>query len=296
MRIRADALAKINWTLSIVGVTENRYHELDMLMQSVEFADQLWFDESDSLSLQITGSYSSNLEASDKNLVIKAAKVLSAQTSCNKGAAIRLHKQIPMEAGMGGGSSDAAATLVSLNRLWQTGLSMEELERISVKIGADVPFCIRGGLQRARGIGEKLTVLRNPPPVDLLVIQPCRGLSAKEVFAAFDQATEANALHADPLAAAEALQARNLDSLQMRIGNDLQRVAVEKRVQIREAMEALKEHGAVAVQMTGSGSAVFGVYWDAADRDSAAAALKGRWPVVYSTKTADQSNRVIIQE
>ena len=289
MRIKVQARGKINWTLSIRGRMDNGYHALDMLMQSIELADEMQFIEADRLSLQVLTSDGVYLPNDDRNLVVRAAKALSMYTGCKKGAAIQLIKYIPMEAGLGGGSSDAAAALIALNRLWETCLSTDELEKLAADIGADVPFCICGGLQHALGIGENLRVLENPDPIDLLLIQPCKGLSTKDVFNMFDQQNTLDRKSCfDSLATAKLLQQKDLFSVSEYMGNDLQNVACKMRPSIQTAIEGLKNNGALCAQMTGSGTVVFGVYPDQETCAAAAKILAKQWNSVFITRTAKE--------
>ena len=148
------ARAKINWTLDIVGKREDGYHLMDMLMQPVELADELTLEKTEN-GLTLTVSGYPRVKAGPDNLALRAAQALQAQTGYRGGASIHLHKRIPVGAGLGGGSADAAGVLAGLNRLWETGLTQQELEALGLRLGADVPFCLRGGLQRAQGVGEK---------------------------------------------------------------------------------------------------------------------------------------------
>ena len=150
------ARAKINWTLDIVGKREDGYHLMDMLMQPVELADELTLEKTEN-GLTLTVSGYPRVKAGPDNLALRAAQALQAQTGYRGGASIHLHKRIPVGAGLGGGSADAAGVLAGLNRLWETGLTQPELEALGLRLGADVPFCLRGGLQRAQGVGEKLS-------------------------------------------------------------------------------------------------------------------------------------------
>ena len=166
MALKVLANAKINWTLDIVGMLPNGYHRLDMLLQSINIADELHFEESSQLTLTIDSLSPITLQNDDNNLVLKAANALRCYANCKNGARIHLKKSIPILAGLGGGSSDAAATLVGLNVLWELQLSSNELTQIGAKLGADIPFCIQGGLQRAEGFGQLLTPLCQLNPVD----------------------------------------------------------------------------------------------------------------------------------
>lgn len=150
MKLRIQARAKINWTLDVVGTLPNGYHDLDMLMQSVTLCDQMTIEEAPELSLFVRTHGRAFVPADGNNLVLRAAAALQSATGCMRGAHITLRKYIPVAAGMGGGSSDAAAALVGLNRLWGLELGEDELEKIGLTIGADVPFCIRGRASRRR--------------------------------------------------------------------------------------------------------------------------------------------------
>ena len=210
MKLKIQARAKINWTLDVVGTLPNGYHDLDMLMQSVTLCDQMTMEEAPQLSLYVRAQGRAFVPADGNNLVLKAAAALQAATGCTRGARITLKKYIPVAAGMGGGSSDAAAALVGLNRLWGLGLSADRLEEIGLTVGADVPFCVRGGLQRAQGVGERLTPLAMKKPLYLVAFQPCRGLSTKEVFTALHEDGIRGEDRPDNEAAQRALSERGL--------------------------------------------------------------------------------------
>ncbi len=256
--IEVTARAKINWTLDILGKRPDGYHDLDMLMQSVTLADTLTLAEADTLSLTI--GRGARMRANDDNLVLRAARALMEHAGVSRGAAITLHKRIPIGAGMGGGSADAAGVLVGLNALWGLGLGAEELECIGLTIGADVPFCVRGGLARATGVGERLTTLPIARQVWLVSVQPCRGLSTRDVFGAFRLEAVDPMTRPNNDAAAAALARGDLAALKRRMGNVLQPVAAALRPEIGEALNRLDALGAVHAQMTGSGSAVYGIF------------------------------------
>ena len=225
MKLKIQARAKINWTLDVVGTLPNGYHDLDMLMQSVTLCDQMTMEEAPQLTLYVRAQGRSFVPADGNNLVLKAAAALQAATGCTRGARITLKKYIPVAAGMGGGSSDAAAALVGLNRLWGLGLSPDKLEEIGLTVGADVPFCIRGGLQRAKGVGEKLTPLAMKKPLYLVAFQPCRGLSTKEVFTALHEDGIRDEDRPDNEAAQRALACGDVRALGAALGNVLEPVS-----------------------------------------------------------------------
>ena len=277
------ARAKINWTLDILGRRADGYHQMDMLMQSVRLADTLWLEESERLTLEDAGQ-SLRTEAGggeacaapvpfdENNLVVKAARALQRAAGVEWGAQMRLRKAIPSGAGMGGGSADAAAALIGLNRLWNLNFSTAELERIGLTVGADVPFLVRGGLCRAEGIGEQLTSLTPAPECWLLLWQPCGGLSTGEIFTAFDHTPSERLARPQTLRARQALLTGDLPALAASMNNVLEGVSVEKRPELERALHRLEELGALRAMMTGSGSVVYGLF-DA--QEEAEAALAG---------------------
>ena len=287
MKLNIQARAKINWTLDVVGVLPNGYHDLDMLMQSVTLCDQMTVEDADELTLSVRMGRDSFVPADESNLVLRAARALQKETGCTRGAAITLQKFIPVAAGMGGGSSDAAAALKGLNVLWGLGLSDDRLEEIGLTIGADVPFCIRGGLQRAQGVGERLTPLEIKKPLYLVAFQPCRGLSTKEVFTSLHEDGIRDEDRPDNEAAQQALITGNVRLLGRSLGNVLEPVSRRMRPQLDEAIRAIEESGAVGARMTGSGSAVFGVYAHAGACKKAAALLQKTYPTCRMMRTAE---------
>ncbi len=278
------ARAKINWTLDILGRRADGYHQMDMLMQSVRLADTLWLEESDRLTLEDAGQ-GFRTEAGDgeacaapvpfdeRNLAVKAARALQGAAGVKRGARMRLRKEIPSGAGMGGGSADAAAALIGLNRLWKLGFSTEELERIGLTVGADVPFLVRGGLCRAEGIGEKLTALTPAPQGWLVLWQPCDGLSTGEIFSAFDRTPSEKLARPQTLWAQQALLTGDWAALAASMKNVLEEVSVEKRPELNRALRRLEALGALRAMMTGSGSVVYGLFDAQAKAEAALAGL-----------------------
>lgn len=297
------AHAKINWTLDILGTRKDGYHLMDMLMQSVDMHDTLWIEEADTLILEDAAQAQSakTAQSSDElssaavtydesNLVYRAAKKLSDYCGVQKGAHMRLLKTIPSGAGMGGGSADAAAALRGLVQLWKLDITEEELLKLGLSLGADIPFMLTGGLARVGGIGEEITPLSPAPEVHLVMLQPCGGLSTKEVFGAFD------ALDPDALArpqtgiAQTALVSCDLASLGKAMNNVLEGVSVQARPAIGEAAKALEALGAIRGMMTGSGSVVYGVFASREAADAACQKLRplaqqNGWGEVWTTHT-----------
>ena len=256
MRLSVSAYAKINWTLDVTGIRADGYHELDMLMQSVSLSDLITFQQAETLSLTVDQA---GIPKDARNLILGAAVALQRETGCHEGAAIALCKQIPTQAGMGGGSADAAAALRALNLLWNLRLSDSDLEQIGLSVGADVPFCVRGGLQRVGGIGERLKQLAPKETMHILMLRPCIGLSTPRVFSAFRKEDRGEI---DTDAAEHALLLGNARALGVRLGNALEPAASRIRPEIRGGIETLLSFGACGAGMTGSGCAVFGLFAD----------------------------------
>ena len=285
MRILCEAHAKINWSLDILGVRGDGYHELDMLMQSVELCDELSFERARWLTLTVDGQ---SLPVGERNLVVRAANALNDYMGRREGARIRLTKRIPARAGLGGGSADCAAALVALNRLWNLRLPAAALMEIGAKLGADVPFCMAGGLARVGGFGDRLTPLPDAPSIPLAMVTPGDGLSTASVFRAWDEgfsraesAPPDEGVEARALALAEALRRGDLERAQALSVNALEGPAIRLLPAVGEAMAAFRSLGAKFVRMSGSGSTVFAAFETEAQARQAA----GRVPGAIFTRT-----------
>ena len=280
------AHAKINWTLDILGRRDDGYHLLSMIMQPISLCDTLEITAGEILSLSVEGG-SSDIPVDENNIILKATILLRNTFHVSEGASMRLTKRIPSQAGLGGGSADAAAALIGLNRFWALGLSGEELETLGVKLGADVPYCLNGGLCRVEGIGERITALPHAREWPLIVLQPCGGLSTGAVFRAWREAGEHRRAETKQLL--NAMEKGDPGLLPRRPGNALESVSIGMQPAIGEAVEALFGLGAVCAQMSGSGSAVFGVFRDEKARDRALAQIHLRWPEAMACKTLDSA-------
>ena len=299
--LRLEARAKINWTLDILGSREDGYHLMDMLMQSVMLADEITLEESDHIELRTkaglngpsaVSSQDAAAEAvpfDERNIAYKAALALQQYTGCTKGASITLQKNIPSGAGMGGGSADAAAVLVGLNQMWQLNLSMQELLDIGLKLGADVPFMLTGGLARVGGIGEMIERLSPAPAVWLVLIQPCDGLSTKEIFTAYDNPHSGLTIaHPRTEDAQKALLRNDLKALGSAMDNVLEGISISKRPAIAGTVQMLEKLGAIRGMMTGSGSVVYGVFADEASARGAQNVLLAKGIPALITYTAQE--------
>ncbi len=278
--MQIQARAKINWALEIRGQRADGYHLLDGVMQPLSLCDTLDIREAEELSLSVDGAPLSN---GGDNLIIKAALALQHHTGTGKGAHIHLTKRIPMGAGLGGGSADAAAALKGLNKLWQLNLSMDTLLSIGVKLGADVPFCLMDAPMRAQGIGEILTPIPCGRTFPMLLIQPCEGLSTKEIFTAYHALQPKSGCVEKVM---EGLAKGDLALMEQNAVNMLEAVSIPKKPEILQAREALYAHGAVFARMTGSGSVVFGIFDREDTAKKAFETLSGIYQTCILTETA----------
>lgn len=264
--ITRNAYAKINLGLDVVRRLPNGYHEVRMIMQTVDICDVLTFSKTDAgIELKVDNV---TLPTDENNLIYKAAKLLLDTKSVTGGVSITLEKNIPIAAGMAGGSTDAAATLLAVNALYELGLNIEELKELGVKIGADVPYCIEGGTALAEGIGEKLTSLPAPPACYLVVAKPNINVSTKFVY----ENLRANELktHPDIDGMVRALADANLQGIADRLGNVLETVTIPAYPIIQDIKETLLSVGAINALMSGSGPTVFGLFTDRKKAEAAA--------------------------
>lgn len=255
--MRLQAFAKINLGLDVLGKREDGYHEVRMIMQTIRMYDQLDMRKSVEPGIHLTTN-KKYIPVDENNLVWRAAKLMMDTCGIMEGVSIHLHKVIPVAAGMAGGSSDAAATLVGMNRLFHCGLSKEKLMELGVQIGADVPYCVLRGTALAEGIGEKLTVLPPMPDCWILIGKPGISVSTKYVYTTLDLNTDT--VHPDIDGMKKALEDRNLYGITERMGNVLQDVTIPAYPEVERIKEQMKTLGAVNAMMSGSGPTVFGIF------------------------------------
>lgn len=255
--MRLQAFAKINLGLDVLGKREDGYHEIRMIMQTIRMYDQLDMRKSVEPGIHLTTN-KKYIPVDENNLVWRAAKLMMDTCGIMEGVSIHLHKVIPVAAGMAGGSSDAAATLVGMNRLFHCGLSKEKLMELGVQIGADVPYCVLRGTALAEGIGEKLTVLPPMPDCWILIGKPGISVSTKYVYTTLDLNTDT--VHPDIDGMKKALEDRNLYGITERMGNVLQDVTIPAYPEVERIKEQMKTLGAVNAMMSGSGPTVFGIF------------------------------------
>ena len=255
--MRLQAFAKINLGLDVLGKREDGYHEVRMIMQTIRMYDQLDMRKSVEPGIHLTTN-KKYIPVDENNLVWRAAKLMMDTYGIMEGVSIHLHKVIPVAAGMAGGSSDAAATLVGMNRLFHCGLSKEKLMELGVQIGADVPYCVLRGTALAEGIGEKLTVLPPMPDCWILIGKPGISVSTKYVYTTLDLNTDT--VHPDIDGMKKALEDGNLYGITERMGNVLQDVTIPAYPEVERIKEQMKALGAVNAMMSGSGPTVFGIF------------------------------------
>lgn len=269
MRLRA--LAKINLGLDILRKREDGYHEVRMIMQTIQMYDVLEIRrvKKPGISLSVNYPYIPNDE---RNLVYKAAKLLMDEFQVREGVDIHLEKFIPVAAGMAGGSSDAAAALVGINRLFRLGLSEEELMDRAVNIGADVPYCVMRGTALAEGIGEKLTRIRPVPNCFILIGKPGINVSTKAAYESLQ--LDKISSHPDIDGMIRDIEYGDLLSMTKKMGNVFEPGIIGKYPVIGEIKDLMETHGALKAMMSGSGPTVFGVFDDREKMEKAAAALR----------------------
>ena len=269
MRLRA--LAKINLGLDVLRKREDGYHELRMIMQTIYMYDQLDIEISKTPGIKITTNLPF-IPVNESNLVYKAAKLLMDEFQVEQGITVDLQKFIPVAAGMAGGSSDAAATMIGVNRLFGLGLSVKELMERGVKIGADVPYCLLRGTALAEGIGDKLRALPACPDCYVLIGKPAISVSTKFVY----ENLHANELeyHPEIDKMLDAIQWHNLNKIADCMGNVLETVTIPHYPVIQKIKDHMKEHGALNAMMSGSGPTVFGLFDDKATAENACEALR----------------------
>lgn len=285
-QVTVIAPAKLNLTLDVTGILPGGYHALDMIMQTITLYERVTLRKSQGMSLRLPGS---KVPPNDKNTAIKAALAFFHYTGLLAGVDIEVHKVTPVRAGMAGGSADAAAVLVGLNALYNAKLSMSELCAIGATIGADVPFALMGGTCRVQGIGDMMKPLPPCPDCWFTVVMPSVGVSTPAAFAAYDEV--GSSVHPDTAAAEQAIRDEDLSALCAATGNALEECSGAKET--GHIKQLLTQNGALASLMTGSGSAVFGIFDSEAKAKAAADALKSEYKQVYLTKPDRGGARVL---
>lgn len=256
MIIYEKAPAKINLTLDILNKRDDGYHEVEMVMTQVDLYDRLELEELDGDTI-IISSPVGYIPLDEKNHAFQAAKLIKERYGVKQGVYIHIDKNIPVSAGLGGGSSDAAATLRGLNRLWQLNLDAEELQKLGAEIGSDVPFCVAGGTALATGRGERLQPIPSPPSCWVILAKPSVSVSTAEVYRQFDAASNTEKPKSRQMV--QALEAQDYEGICQALGNMLEQTTLRIYPEVSRIKACMEKLGADGVQMTGSGPTVFGL-------------------------------------
>jgi 4-diphosphocytidyl-2-C-methyl-D-erythritol kinase len=256
MRIFEKAPAKINLSLDVLHKREDGYHEVEMIMTMVDLADRLEFSPLPRDSIIIT-SQVGFIPLDDKNLAVQAARIIKDRFGIGSGVHIHLDKHIPVAAGLAGGSTDAAATLRGLNRLWDLRLSIADMQKLGEEIGSDVPFCVAGGTAIATGRGEKLQPIASPPQCWVILAKPPLHVSTSDVYGKVRASAIRN--HPDTKGLLAAIENQDFHRICGSIGNVLEEVTLEMYPEVRRIKESMIKLGAEGVLMSGSGPTVFGL-------------------------------------
>ena len=257
--MRLKALAKINLGLDVIRRREDGYHEVKMIMQTIRLYDRIVMRKRREPKIQVKTNLF-YLPENENNLVYKAAKLLIEEFKIQQGVQIDLQKFIPVAAGMAGGSSDAAAVLYGMNRMFHLELSLEELMERGVKIGADVPYCLMRGTALAEGIGEQLTKLSPVPQCKILIAKPAISVSTKFVYE--NLKLDENTVHPDIDLLIQDIETKNLADMAAHMGNVLESVTIPNYPVIAQIKEQMIKDGALNAMMSGSGPTVFGIFDD----------------------------------
>lgn len=256
-KVVTKAYAKINLGLDVIRRRPDGYHDVKMIMQTVDLYDVLSISKKEDETITIS-TQKEDLPINEDNLIYKAVKLMKDTYGFSGGVHVELVKNIPIAAGMAGGSTDAAAAMRAVNKLFDLNRPLEELEKIAVKIGADVPYCIQGGTVLSEGIGEVLTTLPDSPQCILLIAKPDISVSTKYVYENLNLPELKK--HPDIDAMKEAIKAGNLQGMIEQMDNVLASVTEEKYEIIGKIKQSMVKSGAVKAMMSGSGPTVFGIF------------------------------------
>jgi len=278
--------AKVNLSIDVLGKREDGYHLVEMIMQTIDLYDKLKITEIEENSILIK-SNSLDIPLNEDNIMYKAVNLLRDQFNIEKGIEISIEKNIPVAAGMAGGSSNAAAVLVGLNKLWNLGLSENELKDIGLKLGADVPFCITGGSALAEGIGEELTNIKGlPEGLNILVCKPNIFVSTKEVYQSLNMDKVKRRPKNKELI--DALQKEDVKFISENMVNVLEEVTSLKYSEIGQIEDIMIKNKALGSMMSGSGPTVFGLFDNKDCAIKAKEDLQAKYNQVYLVKSSNK--------
>lgn len=269
--INLRAFGKVNLGLDVIRKREDGFHDLDMIMQTVGIFDRINIKISDEPGVRLTTN-AGFLPVDDNNLIVKAAKFIIDEYDIKKGVDIYLGKKLPVAAGMAGGSSDCAAVLVGMNKLFNLRIPMKKLMVIGERFGSDVPYCLMRGTARAQGKGEALTSLKAAPDCHVVITRMAFGVSTKFVYE--NLVLDDSIVHPDIEGMVDAIEKGDLKGVTDRMGNVLESVTIKKYPQIEEVKNIMRDNGALNAMMSGSGPTVFGIFDDKEKAQQAVLVLK----------------------
>lgn len=282
------APAKINLALDVLFKRPDGYHEVEMIMTTVDLADRIELKEIDKNGIQIL-SHNRFVPDDHRNLAYQAAHIIKERYGVMRGVSITIEKNIPVAAGLAGGSSDAAATLRGLNRLWKLGLSLDELAELGAEIGSDVSFCVYGGTALAQGRGEKIMHLPTPPKCWVILAKPTLGVSTADVYKRLQLS---NMKHPDVHGMIEAIRQNDYLKVCKGLGNVLEEVTLPLYPEVANIKDHMKTFGADAVLMSGSGPTVFGLVEHESRVQRIYNGLRGFCDQVYAVRILGDQNHL----
>ncbi|MCI0767567.1 4-(cytidine 5'-diphospho)-2-C-methyl-D-erythritol kinase [Bacillus sp. TL12] len=280
MKLLVKAPAKINLSLDVLGKRQDGYHEVKMIMTTIDLADRLELTELSEDRIEIV-SHNRYVPDDQRNLAYQAAKLLKQRFNVKKGVSISIEKTIPVAAGLAGGSSDAAAALRGLNKLWNLGLTIDELAEFGAEIGSDVSFCVYGGTAIATGRGEKIEHIKTPPSCWVILAKPHIGVSTADVYGNLQLN---RVTHPDVEQMVESINSGNYKGICDAVGNVLEDVTFKMHPEVARIKAQMKRFGADAVLMSGSGPTVFGLVHHDSRMHRIYNGLKGFCEQVYAVR------------
>ena len=275
------APAKINLSLDVLHKRKDGYHEMELVMTTIDLADRLIFKEIKGKDIQIE-STNSFLPLDQRNIAYKAAQLLREKFKISNGVEIKIEKNIPIAAGLGGGSSDAAATLRGLNKLWELNLSLDELAELGARLGSDIPFCVYGGTAYATGRGDQLKQLDPIPQCWVVLVKPKKGISSWTIF---ENLAVEELNHSQTNKLLKAIEIQDYKTMTVYMANALEKISVVKQPKIQVIKEKMLQFGADAALMSGTGPTIYGVCKHYSRAQRIYNGLKGFCDEVYLVRT-----------
>lgn len=295
--LAVSCYAKLNLTFSILGLLPDGYHEVDTLYQSINLEDRLrlTFDQNDNTIKfdQANSKAPSGFPFDSKNIIVNSINKYLQKIDTTVGVTIVIEKDIPMAAGLAGGSSDAAGALLAMNTYFENKLTTEDLMTLAIQIGADVPFCLQGGSMRGAGKGEVLSAVSHETEIHFLVAKPSDfSLSTPFVFKAYDEQDKSNHPKIDTDAACHALSSGNIKKMASHLGNDFEPVVFAMYPPLKSVCDDMRDNDAMAAHLTGSGPSVYGIFHDFISCEVALASLNAKFPD-FSTWICSSAGRSV---